>query len=93
MVMGFVVFWPIGLAILFWILWTKRHGVPPVVAAWLGRFAGVAAPFAVAPFGAAARCEGNSAFEEWKRGELDRLEQSGASSPTRSRNSPPSSTS
>lgn len=63
MVIGFVVFWPVGLAILFWILWTKRHGAP-AMPAWVGRFTGGFAP-----------ASGNSAFEDWKRAELDRLEQ------------------
>ena len=66
MVTGFVVFWPVGLAILFWILWSKRHGAAP---AWLDRLAGaVRAP-------GAPGASGNSAFEEWKRSELERLEQ------------------
>jgi Protein of unknown function (DUF2852) len=64
MVAGFVLFWPVGLAILFWILWTKRHGTPP----WVGRLAGAFNT-------GAGRASGNSAFEEWKRSELERLEQ------------------
>ena len=36
MLVGFVVFWPIGLAILFWILWKKRHG-DAMAPAWLER--------------------------------------------------------
>jgi hypothetical protein len=67
MVTGFVVFWPVGLAILFWILWTKRHGTPT----WFGRLAGAAGAFGAQAGGAS----GNSAFEEWKRSELERLEQ------------------
>jgi Protein of unknown function (DUF2852) len=62
MVIGFVVFWPVGLAILFWILWRKREGASPPPA-WLGRLTSVAAG------------SGNSAFEAWKQGEVDRLEQ------------------
>jgi Protein of unknown function (DUF2852) len=64
MVVGFVVFWPIGLAILFWILWNKRHGARMGVPAWVDRFTRGVAP-----------ATGNFAFEEWKRAELDRLEQ------------------
>ncbi|HKA73617.1 MAG TPA: DUF2852 domain-containing protein [Xanthobacteraceae bacterium] len=68
MVTGFVVFWPAGLAILFWILWTRRHGTP----AWFDRIAGVIS----VPGGPRMRgASGNSAFDEWKRSELDRLEQ------------------
>ena len=64
MVIGFVVFWPVGLAILFWILWTKRHGAATAMPAWVDRFTG-----------GSSSSSGNSAFEDWKRGELDRLEQ------------------
>ena len=68
MVTGFVVFWPAGLAILFWILWTRRHGTP----AWFDRIAGAIS----VPGGPRMRgASGNSAFDEWKRSELDRLEQ------------------
>jgi Protein of unknown function (DUF2852) len=64
MVIGFVVFWPVGLAILFWILWNKRRGAAMAMPAWVDRFTGSFAPSG-----------GNSAFAEWKRAELDRLEQ------------------
>jgi hypothetical protein len=62
MVVGFVVFWPVGLAILFWILWRKRHG-DAAAPAWLGRLANGAGG------------SGNSAFAAWKQDEVDRLEQ------------------
>jgi|SoiMethySBSTD1v2_1073268.scaffolds.fasta_scaffold07122_4 hypothetical protein len=63
MVLGFIVFWPVGLAILFWVLWRKRQGVAVNVPDWVPRL------------GFLGRDTGNSAFEDWKRGELDRLEQ------------------
>jgi hypothetical protein len=63
MVVGFVVFWPVGLAVLFWILWRKRRG-ETAAPAWVGRLAGRL------PGGS-----GNSAFDAWRRGELERLEQ------------------
>ena len=63
MVLGFVVFWPVGLAILFWALWNKRQGGTATVPDWVPRI------------GALGRNTGNSAFEDWKRGELERLEQ------------------
>lgn len=62
MVLGFVVFWPVGLAILFYILWKKSRGEGVAVPRW-------------AQIGPLARSTGNSAFEEWKQGELDRLEE------------------
>ena len=70
MVSGFVVFWPAGLAILCWILWRRRSRAAPGLA-WLERV-GAGLP-GTGLHGAGAR--GNSAFEDWKRGELDRLEQ------------------
>jgi len=63
MVIGFAVFWPVGLGILFWILWKKRHGDAVAAPAWVGRLAG-----------GLSGGSGNSAFEEWKRSELERLE-------------------
>ena len=71
MVTGFVVFWPVGLAILSWMLWTRWRCTP----AWFDRVAGATtgagAPGATGMRGASS----NSAFEQWKRGELDRLDQ------------------
>jgi hypothetical protein len=63
MVLGFIVFWPVGLAILFWVLWKKQRGEEVSVPDWVPRL------------GPLARDTGNSAFEDWKRGELERLEQ------------------
>jgi len=61
-VLGFVVFWPIGLAILFWCLWKKKQqGAEMTMPSWAAR-----GPY----FGGS----GNSAFDEWKRSELERLE-------------------
>jgi len=68
MVAGFVVFWPVGLAILSWMLWTRRHRTPT----WFDR---VAAVITAAGAPGMRGASGNSAFEEWKRGELDRLDQ------------------
>jgi uncharacterized protein DUF2852 len=66
MVSGFVVFWPAGLAILTWILWRHSGRSMP-------RFA-VLERLGARPL-AGSRPHANSAFEDWKRGELDRLEQ------------------
>jgi hypothetical protein len=61
MVLGFVFFWPLGLAILFYMIWSKRmmsckHG------RWRHRHG------ALAP-------SGNSAFDEYKAETLKRLEE------------------
>jgi hypothetical protein len=66
MVSGFVVFWPAGLAILAWILWRHSGQKLPRLAV-LERLS--ARPLA------GLRPHANSAFEDWKRSELDRLEQ------------------
>jgi hypothetical protein len=58
MVLGFIVFWPVGLAILFAILWKHRNGNR--MPAW---------PLL------ATMSTGNSAFDDWKRVELARLEE------------------
>lgn len=61
MIVGFVIFWPIGLAILAWKKWTgagaggeRRRGIPQPM---------------VGPGDT-----GNSAFEDYKHAELERLE-------------------
>jgi hypothetical protein len=63
MVLGFVLFWPVGLAILFWIIWNKQHGRTVSAPAWMPRL------------GPLAHATNNSAFEDWKRAELERLEE------------------
>ena len=63
MVLGFVLFWPLGLAILFLIFWRRSYGEGGSLPGWMSRNPAFLA-----------RDSGNSAFEEWKRSELDRLE-------------------
>jgi len=62
MVLGFVFFWPIGLAILFFNLWNKK-GQPMPFATMMDR-----PPFAPAS-------TGNMAFDDWRRAELSRIEE------------------
>ena len=75
MILGFIVFWPIGLAILGFKLWQRRYGYPGDLQTaaqekwrearghWQGRrgFYGAST--------------GNSAFDDWKTAELARLEE------------------
>ncbi len=63
MILGFIVFWPIGLAVLAYVLWRKRNGMETQVPLWVPRI------------GPLARNTDNSAFEDWKKAELDRLEE------------------
>jgi len=73
MILGFIVFWPLGLAILFWRL-MRRGG-------WQANFAhNCGGNFAQKGFsgrgfsGMGFAQTGNSAFDEWKASELARLE-------------------
>jgi len=85
MVLGFIVFWPIGLAILGWKIWQKKSGYQGDIISFgreqwakrgqwgAGRW-GFAANHAY-DFGGGARSTGNRAFDEWRAGELARLEE------------------
>lgn len=64
MIVGFVIFWPVGLAILAWKKWTGAKA---------GGAAGQATAAAARPF-VGPGDTGNSAFEDYKRAELERLE-------------------
>lgn len=83
MVLGFIVFWPIGLAVLGWKFWQRKSGYPGDIVAF-GRekwnahwgaggwgFAGGRWP--ASGFGASPT--GNRAFDEWRAAELARLEE------------------
>ncbi|HEY8125602.1 MAG TPA: DUF2852 domain-containing protein [Methylocystis sp.] len=83
-ILGFFIFWPLGLAILVWKLWQRSQG-------YEGGFYAFAqeqgarvreAVSGVAREGSAAwggpsfmRSTGNVAFDEWREGELARLEE------------------
>lgn len=59
MVVGFIVFWPLGLAMLVWIIWGDRiiDRVQDAEVHWRSRQSG------------------NAAFDEYRRAELERLEE------------------
>jgi len=61
MILGFVFFWPVGLAILFFNIWTRKGGVMP--------FANL---MEKAPFQPGT--SGNMAFDDWRRAEIERIE-------------------
>jgi hypothetical protein len=71
MVLGFIVWWPIGLAILGFMLWSGRMG-------WgrghWGRWKKSGCTNRAAPWHARGYDSGNSAFEEYKAETLRRLE-------------------
>ena len=83
MVLGFIVFWPIGLAVLGWKFWQRKSGYPGDIvtfgrekwsANWgPGRWGFAANPWPGYGFGASPT--GNRAFDEWRATELARLEE------------------
>jgi len=90
MVLGFILFWPVGLAILGVKIWQKRSGhegdmVGFVQQKWqetsmgnwgmCGRNRDSAQRWSAGNFGMGMRSTGNSAFDEWRAAELDRLEE------------------
>jgi hypothetical protein len=78
MILGFIVFWPIGLAVLAWKVWQKKSAYPGDFAA----FAEQKWRAATSGFSRAGRPErwrpfatGNAAFDDWKSAEIARLEE------------------
>jgi len=78
MILGFIVFWPIGLAVLAWKVWQKKAGYGGDFAA----FAEEKWRAATGGLGRAHRAErwrpfatGNVVFDDWKTAELARLEE------------------
>jgi hypothetical protein len=80
MVLGFIVFWPIGLAILGFKLWQRKAGYPGDLqtvaqekwreargAMWGGQWNGRHSFYAPS--------SGNAAFDDWKAAEIARLEE------------------
>ena len=81
MILGFIVFWPIGLAILGYKFWQRRSGGEDLQSFATGKWnearsamAGASWCGASAPWGRSGASTGNSAFDEWRAGELARLE-------------------
>jgi hypothetical protein len=81
MVLGFIVFWPIGLAIIAWKYWQRKTGYPGDIvsfsrekwnANWgCGRWSFTENQWPRPGFGTT----GNRAFDEWRAAELARLEE------------------
>ncbi len=95
-VLGFIVFWPLGLGLLMWKLWRTKNGQPAdlvqaarnleekVMQSWpekARRWGCARAQDATSwnnasrSFTGSARSTGNAAFDEWRDGELSRLEE------------------
>lgn len=73
MVLGFIVFWPLGLAMLAYILWGDR--LPQLKRDVNRATDGVFAGFSRASGPIRARNTGNVAFDDWRTGELKRLDE------------------
>jgi hypothetical protein len=78
MILGFIVFWPIGLAILGFKIWQRKSGYPGDLGAaaqekWREARSAFSGPWASrsAPW----RASGNMAFDEWRAAEIARLEE------------------
>ncbi|MGH6839393.1 MAG: DUF2852 domain-containing protein [Methylocella sp.] len=84
MVLGFIVYWPIGLAVLGWKFWQKKSGYPGDIVSFgrekwgdwsrirgSGRWAFANWPASGFSMGST----GNRAFDEWRAAELARLEE------------------
>ncbi len=81
MILGFIVFWPIGLAILGYKFWQRRTGGEDLQTFAAGKWnearSAMHAARSSAPWGRggfAGVPTGNMAFDEWRAGELARLE-------------------
>lgn len=83
-ILGFLIFWPLGLAMLVWKLWQRSRGFEGDFFAFAQEQGARVkeAVSGVAREGSAAwggpsfmRSTGNVAFDEWREGELARLEE------------------
>lgn len=91
MILGFIVFWPIGLAILLWKIWQRKHGYEGDIFAFAQeQFADLQARWNAATGRRDGgerktaqgwrgpgfmRSSGNVAFDDWRESELARLEE------------------
>ncbi len=69
MIAGFIIFWPLGLAMLAWIIWGDEIGRMFKDARAQFRGAARATPFSAAATGRT----GNAAFDDYRAAELERL--------------------
>jgi Protein of unknown function (DUF2852) len=84
MVLGFIVFWPIGLAILGYKFWQSRYGGPDLQTLATNKWEDARAMMATnSSWGCGAMrrasrfyaASGNAAFDEWRTAELARLDE------------------
>lgn len=65
MIIGFIVWWPLGLGLLFLNIYKRKGGDMPLTDV----FDRMRAPFAGSP-----SATGNEAFNDWRRAEIERIE-------------------
>ncbi len=85
MILGFVFFWPIGLAIVLWKVWQRKHGYEGDLATFLHEKWHAKREWVMAhraEWGHASHfshhgmhSSGNAAFDDWRAAELARLEE------------------
>jgi hypothetical protein len=79
MILGFMVFWPIGLAILAFKFWQRKSGYPgDLSSAAQEKWREARSAFQSGPWGRpgfAGRTSGNMAFDEWRAAEIARLDE------------------
>ena len=79
MVLGFIVFWPIGLAVLGWKFWQRKSGYPGDIVSfgrekWRANWGSGGWGFAASNWPGSGPT-GNRAFDAWRATELERLEE------------------
>jgi hypothetical protein len=88
MILGFIVFWPIGLAIVLWKIWQRKNAYEGDIVDFARERVGAVWKMCGAEERGAAgssqqawrgpgfmRSSGNSAFDDWRESELARLEE------------------
>jgi hypothetical protein len=79
MILGFVIFWPIGLAILAFKIWQHKSGYRgDMTSAAQEKWREARSAFRSGPWGApgfGGRSSGNMAFDEWRAAEIARLDE------------------
>ena len=71
MILGFVVFWPLGLAMLAWIIWGDE--IRRIAGEWKSQFGSMSR--SAPAWTQTASATGNMAFDEYRAKELKRLEE------------------
>ncbi|HEY1941334.1 MAG TPA: DUF2852 domain-containing protein [Roseiarcus sp.] len=81
MILGFIVFWPIGLAILAYKFWQRKNGGEDLQGFMAGKWREARSAMATGPWSGPRGMHpwrptsGNAAFDEWREAELARLEE------------------